>query len=574
VPLSRSVSSSTPIHASQATHLDGVVKRPSGLAPAVTVRVHDSQRNIITEVVTDSTGRFEVALPPGRWTVAALSGSFGVARTAVTTSGRTTHLTLLLPEPDLSLTVHTLQIPSLGNRSYLVERDGVAVAVDVPRDVDEIEGLIETAELRLAAVLETHVHNDYLSGGLGLARRHGATYVVPEGPAVAFDAVRVSDGDALIVGGMRVGVIGTPGHTQHHVAYHVGDAPGDPAGSPAGNSEGHEPGLLLTGGSLLNGGVGRPSGLDPSHVAEAARAQYWSVRRLARLVPGSATVLPTHGSRSFCSVGATSSTTSSTLGEEMDASLAFNVDEGQFVEQMAALERTPPAYMRTMVRINAMGPSLLVQETVPRLEPAALARHLHTGEWVVDLRSPGAFASHHLPRCLNVPYDTQFAVTVGSVVPWGVPIALVGSEDDVRKARHDLGLIGFDDTSAATQPLDVLTETAGSASYPLAAFADLATDPQRLILLVLDTRSVTEWRSGHVRGAYRRPVSRVDDIAGTTRSVWVHCSTGYRASVAASMLARRGVHVVLVDDLIEHAEALGALWCDGATCGDDQCRWA
>ena len=169
----------------------------------------------------------------------------------------------------------TLETPGLGNRSYVVIADGWAVAVDVQRDLDRVQTVLTERGVRLAAVVETHVHNDYVTGGLALARHWGAEYIVPAGPDLAFPARRGYDGDRIHAGPVDLRVINSPGHTDAHATYslHVGDNPAMAA---------------FTGGSLLLGGTGRTDLLGQHRAAQLAADQYWSARRLARLLP------PTH----------------------------------------------------------------------------------------------------------------------------------------------------------------------------------------------------------------------------------------------------------------------------------------
>ena len=175
----------------------------------------------------------------------------------------------------------------LGDRSYLLHDGGKAFVVDPQRHPGPY---IETANalgLDIVLVLETHVHNDYVSGGLALARRASATYGVPAGVPFDFasESVALKEGDLLDVGDLRVRVLSTPGHTPHHLAF-VAE---DPSGS-----------AVLTGGSLLSGATGRTDLFGREQAASLAEAQWWSVRRLLSDLDPATEILPTHGFGSFC----------------------------------------------------------------------------------------------------------------------------------------------------------------------------------------------------------------------------------------------------------------------------------
>jgi glyoxylase-like metal-dependent hydrolase (beta-lactamase superfamily II) len=199
--------------------------------------------------------------------------------------------------------VQTIETPSLGDRSYVVDDGEVAVVVDPQRDIDRVLDLIERRGVRITHVLETHVHNDYVTGGPELARRCGATYVVPRGSDVQVDHLAVGDGDAVEAGRMRLTVLHTPGHTHHHVSYALALGAGGDGDVQA----------VFTGGSMLYGATGRTDLVSPEATDELTHAQYHSVRRLARDLPAVAQVLPTHGFGCFCSATPTSGT-SSTVG--------------------------------------------------------------------------------------------------------------------------------------------------------------------------------------------------------------------------------------------------------------------
>src|SRR6478735_6555576 len=181
-----------------------------------------------------------------------------------------------------------LEIPELGNRCYLVHDGRLALVVDPPRDTGIVEAAADDAGVEITAVADTHIHNDYVSGALGLARRRGADYLVSADEPVSFERVGVRDGDVIPVGRLRVSVLATPGHTRHHQSFLVREH--DQASGPA---------ALFSGGSLLHGTVGRTDLVDPRLTEELARSQWTSARTLADLDP--ATLLhPTHGFGSFC----------------------------------------------------------------------------------------------------------------------------------------------------------------------------------------------------------------------------------------------------------------------------------
>src|SRR3954451_7525252 len=223
-----------------------------------------------------------------------------------------------------------LDTPSLGDRSYLASDGEVAVVVDPQRDIDRVLALAADHGVRIVCVVETHLHNDYVSGGLALARGTGSRYLVSADDAVAFEREPVRDGDVVPLGSMRLRVAATPGHTFTHLAYVLEDGDGAPVG-------------VFTGGSLLFGATGRPDLLGPAHTRTLARAQHASAHRLAAELPDGTAVFPTHGFGSFCTAGRASSC-ASTIGRERASNPVLPLDPEAWVERLVEGLGPYPAY--------------------------------------------------------------------------------------------------------------------------------------------------------------------------------------------------------------------------------------
>ncbi len=377
-----------------------------------------------------------------------------------------------------------------------------------------------------------------------LARRTGAVYLVAGADDVAFDRRGVTDGDQLAAGRLHVAVVATPGHTDNHLAYVVGDGDGPPA--------------VFTGGSLLYGSVGRTDLIDPARTAELTRAQYRSARHLADLLADDVAVYPTHGFGSFCSSGSASNDTESTIGLERARNDALVTDdEDGFVATLVAGLTAFPSYYAHMGARNRDGAAPIDLSPPERTDPVELARRIGDGEWVVDLRSQTAFAAEHLAGTIGIGLGQHFSTYLGWLIPWGTPLTLVAeSAEQITDAQRQLVRIGIERPSGATvgTPRD-LNADGDVRSYPTATFADLAHQPDAV---VLDVRRDDERASSHIRGSTHIPLhalaQRIDDVPDGY--LWVHCASGYRAGIAASLLDRAGHDVVLVDDDFEHAEDL------------------
>ncbi len=441
----------------------------------------------------------------------------------------------------------TIDTSSLGDRSYLAYDDGVAVVVDPQRDIDRVTSLADATGVRITHVLETHIHNDYVTGGLALARAVGARYLVNAADPVRFDRDPVSDGDTVTVGdNLRVRVLATPGHTFTHLAYVL--------------EHGSEAVAVFTGGSLLYGSTGRPDLLGPDHTAALARAQYASARRLARELPDAATILPTHGFGSFCAA-TQAQADSSTIAHEKALNPALRLGEEEYVRTLLAGLDAWPAYYAHMGRANTAGPADPDLSPPRRADPDELRRRIEAGEWVVDLRDRTAFATGFLPGSLSFSVDSSFATYLGWAIPWGTPVTLLGaSEDQVATAQRELVRIGIDRPAAAAtgQPMD-WTGGRPPARLRLAGFGELAAARERADVVVLDVRRRLEWSDGRVAGAHHIPFNELPRRFGQVPDgeVWTYCRTGHRSTIAASILAAHGRTAVSINDDFSNAEAAG-----------------
>ena len=447
-----------------------------------------------------------------------------------------------------ALTVVPIETPSLGDRSYLVHDGEVALVVDPQRDIDRVLDLLDEHGVRLTDVFETHLHNDYLTGGLALAERTGATYHVNGADEVAYERHPVGDGDVVAVGPrMRMAVLATPGHTFTHLSYALTDAA--TGGWVA----------AFTGGSLLYGATGRPDLLGPEHTDALVHHQHASAHRLAELLPDEAEVFPTHGFGSFCSA-TQSEATASTIGAERRSNPALTQDEETYVRELLAGLDAWPAYYAHMGPGNAAGPGEPDLSAPAVADAAEVRRRIEAGEWVVDLRHRTAFAAGHAPGSFNIGAEDQFSTYLGWLIPWGTPLTLLGSTpEDVAWAQRELVRIGIERPAAHATggPHDWTDGPLGS--FPTATFADLAQVRHHRPVHVLDVRREQERAEGAIEGSIGIPVHEVLDRMGELPrgEIWVHCAAGYRASIVASLLAARGHRVVAVDDEFERAEPAG-----------------
>lgn len=443
--------------------------------------------------------------------------------------------------------IDTIELDGLGNRHYLAGGRQTAVAVDPPRDFDQVLAAAARRGVRISHVVETHIHNDYVTGGLELARVTGAAYLVPAGARVSFARVPVVDGDTVTVDdGLNLRAVATPGHTPHHTSYVL--------------QEKGVPVAAFTGGSLLIGTVGRPDLVEPRLTEQLARAQHASAHRLADELPDATSVLPTHGFGSFCS-SAQAEGDATTIGKEKSVNAALTQDVDSFVVRLLAELDDVPAYYAHMGPANAGGPAP-VDLTPPAVADAQeIAARLAAGEWVVDLRSRIAFAEGHVAGSFNFEADGKIATYLAWMIPWGKPVTLLAeSPEQLAAAQRELVRVGIDRPAAAATglPQEWVAEGGSLSSFPRSTFAQLAehgTDG----IVVLDVRRDSERAAGYIEGSVHIPIHQLHQRLGEVPpgTVWVHCAGGMRAGIAASLLDAAGHDVVAVDDGFDAATDAG-----------------
>ena len=452
--------------------------------------------------------------------------------------------------------VEVISTEELGDRSYLVHDGRQAIVVDPQRDLDRVDKVLAEHGLGCAMVLETHIHNDYVTGGFELARRSGVPYVVSGRDPVTFDRQPVEDGDELTVGALTVRVVATPGHTDTHLSYVVSDGAG--------------PAAVFTGGSLLYGSVGRTDLVDPARTEELTRAQFRSAHRLAADLPDDTEVYPTHGFGSFCSSGSATGDADGTIGVERNRNDALVTDdEDSFVRTLIANLTAYPAYYAHMAPLNLNGPGAPDLSAPEPVDPAELRRRIDDGQWVVDLRDRTAYAADHVRGSIGIALGQQFATYLGWLMPWGRPLTLIGADPgQIADAQLQLVRIGVDrPAGAATGTPQQLAGGQPTASYRRATFTELPDriDPASAGYraapgrdeepVLLDVRRDDERAHGFIPGSAHLPLHRLlnslDELPAG--QLWVHCASGYRAGIAASLLDRAGRDVVWIDDSYDNA---------------------
>jgi hydroxyacylglutathione hydrolase len=442
--------------------------------------------------------------------------------------------------------IRSLPAEELGNSSHLllVPEAGMAVAVDPFRDVAPYLETVEATGLRLAWALETHVHNDFVSGARELRAEAGAAIGASVDAGLRYPYEPLRDGREIELGPYRLRVLATPGHTPEHVSYLLLDEAGRPLS-------------LFSGGSLMVGTAARPDLLGPADSWRLARLLRGSLRDRVMTLPDDVRVLPTHGGGSFCAAGAGGERVTTIGHERAHNPLVLAATESAFIE--IALDQGPyPAYFDRMRGLNQLGAPLLGRQlpSPRRLSIDELDAWRARGVAVLDLRSAAAFADGHIAGSYAVGVDGAHSAWVGWLLPPDRPLLLIadtGAQE--RESVRQLARIGYDQVAGT---LDGGLPAWVAAGRPVSTFPRIrsAELERRLLegerLVVVDVREVHEWVAGRVPGSVNVPLHQVPSGAGALplgTQFAVHCGHVYRGTLGASLLEQAGRgQVVVIED--------------------------
>ena len=424
----------------------------------------------------------------------------------------------------------------LAHASYMLGSEGEAVVVDPQRDVDLYVKAAEEHGLKIKHIFETHLHADFVSGHQELAMRTGAQIYIGEKAGATLPHVDVGDGFELSFGKCRISVLETPGHTPESICLVVTDL-----------EKSSKPWGVLTGDTLFIGDVGRPD-LSKSHTPEQlAGLLYDSLHTKLMKLANDVVVYPAHGAGSLCGRNMRAER-SSTIGTERLTNYALQIGtRDEFVKQLTSNLPARPEYFAQDAEINRRGaPALMELPGLQAISAESLRSLIEEGVPALDVRPADEFAAAHVPRSINIALSGQFASWAGSLLGLKAkPVLIVGHRDMLEEARMRLARVGIEELTGYLQD--------GIAGWKSAGFA-MARLPQMTVqdlsrrlgdpgLKVIDVRRAGEWEASHLENAQLWPLDRFREgfpPVDKTAEIAVHCKSGYRSTIACSLLMRDG----------------------------------
>lgn len=436
--------------------------------------------------------------------------------------------------------IERFEVPGLSQYSYVVSDAGCAAVIDPMRDIDRYLTIADAQGLRITHILETHIHADFASGALALAQATGAELTVSgydraERFQYSMPHRSLADGDSVCSGQLRLQALHTPGHTPEHISFLLFDR----------TRSDSDPLALFSGDFLFVGSLGRPDLLGEEAKLGLAHDLFRSVQHRIAHLPDSVVLYPGHGAGSLCGSGM-SQLTESTLGYERATNPFFRYPEAEFVQKILASVPHMPAYYPRMKQLNSDGAPAL--QPIPGATALSLSEveslAAQPGVVLLDLRRPEAFGGAHIAGSINIGAGQNLSLWAGWLLASDRDIVLITDRGDDEEARRSLVRVGLD---RITGYLRGGISAWLAAGLPFARLTQLSVDEvndRRASALILDVRSDAEWRSGAIAGAQHLMLGDLPqhiDSLPSDRDIIVVCGSGFRSSIAASLLARAGL---------------------------------
>ena len=431
----------------------------------------------------------------------------------------------------------------LAQGAYYIHDNGEAVIIDPLREVAPYIERAKNDNVRIKYIFETHFHADFVSGHVTLSKLTGAPIIYGPNANPKFDAHIAKDNEEFKIGDLTIKVLHTPGHTMESTTYLLLDANGKEQ-------------AIFTGDTLFLGDVGRPDlaqKSDTLSMEDLAGYSFDSLRNKIMPLPDEILVYPAHGAGSACGKNMMKETVD-TLGNQKKMNYALRPDmtKEEFIKEVTDGLEAPPAYFPLNVKLNKEGYediSKILEDGLKPLTPnefEVIASEV--GALMLDVRSPKEFAKGHIPNSIFIGINGSFAPWVGElIVDIKQPIILITPEGREEEVVTRLSRVGFDNTLGylqggidawlqANKEIDTVTSKISS---------DLEKILNEKEINLYDVRKVSEYQSEHAVAANSIPLSQINNhLAELPKDeiFYIHCASGYRSTIAASILKARGYH--------------------------------
>jgi hydroxyacylglutathione hydrolase len=440
--------------------------------------------------------------------------------------------------------IEQLYTGCLSEAAYYIESNGEAAIIDPLRDIEEYISLANERKAVIKYIFETHFHADFVSGHIDLSKATGAPIIYGPGTETAFPVYIAKDNETFSLGDLTIQVLHTPGHTLESCCYLLKD-------------ENKKDYAVFTGDTLFVGDVGRPDLAQKGEsltTNDLAEIMYDSLHQKIMQLANNVIIYPAHGSGSSCgkNIGPQ---TSSTIGTEKETNYALKAEsKEEFVKLVTEGLAEPPQYFPINAKINREGYEsleIILQQALKPLTASQVKTFTKKNDVILlDTRLSSEFTEGFIPGSIFIGLEGRYAEWAGSILPFDKTLLIItepGREKEsiVRLTRVGFSKFagylegGFDTWKNADETIDMIINV-----EPDELAMDLPHDDK---LVVLDVRRETEYADGHVKNAVNMPLSTLIDPASMAnieddQNLYVHCATGYRSVIAASLMKREGIH--------------------------------
>ena len=434
--------------------------------------------------------------------------------------------------------VEQIYTKCLSQGSYYIESNNEVAIIDPLREVDVYISKAKTSNSKIKYIFETHIHADFISGHLNLAKKSGAEIVYGPKAETSFENIVAKDYQEFKIGDITIVAIHTPGHTIESTTYLLKDSSG----------KDH---AIFTGDTLFLGDVGRPDLSQNSSMSnrDLASMLFDSLRNKIMTLSDDVIIYPGHGEGSSCGKDLSSETIGK-LGDQKRTNYALreNMTKDEFIREVLDGLLDPPKYFPDNVMLNKEGydeSDEIINRSFNSLTAKEVNNVLKEKVTILDVRSVEDFSSSHIPGSIFIGLDGRFAPWVGEILEdVSKKLILIAPEGREKEAITRLSRVGFDNVIGYLEGgINSWIKNGGNVSKVLnesaSKFSTIYNDKD-----ILDVRSKNEHKSESLLNSINIPLidlSKSIDKVSFEKTFYVHCKGGYRSMIAASILLANGI---------------------------------
>ena len=434
--------------------------------------------------------------------------------------------------------VEQIYTKCLSQGSYYIESNNEVAIIDPLREADIYISKAKTSNSKIKFIFETHIHADFISGHLNLAKKSGAEIVYGPKTETSFENIVAKDYQEFKIGDITIVAIHTPGHTIESTTYLLKDSSG----------KDH---AIFTGDTLFLGDVGRPDLSQNSSMSnrDLASMLFDSLRNKIMTLSDDVIIYPGHGEGSSCGKDLSSETIGK-LGDQKRTNYALreNMTKDEFIREVLDGLLDPPKYFPDNVMLNKEGydeSDEIINRSFNSLTAKEVDNVLREKVTILDVRSVEDFSSSHIPGSIFIGLDGRFAPWVGEILEdVSKKLILVAPEGREKEAIIRLSRVGFDNVIGYLEGgINSWIKNGGIVSKVLnesaSKFSTIDNNKD-----ILDVRSKNEYKSESLLNSINIPLidlSKSIDKVSFEKTFYVHCKGGYRSMIAASILLANGI---------------------------------